>query len=105
MSEPNSDQKLMEPDELRQKLNRGEELVVIDVRSAEEFASGHIDGAINIPADQLVMRLGEIPDKAAIVTVCNFGGARSCGTARQLQNLGRTNALPLRGGVRGWRDG
>ena len=104
MSEPSTDQKFMEPDELRERLRRGEELVLIDVRSTEEYASGHIDGAINIPTDQLAARLGEAPSDVAIVTVCNRGGARSCGAAKQLQGLGYGNALPLRGGMRGWRD-
>jgi rhodanese-related sulfurtransferase len=104
MSNPSSEQKFMERGELRERLNRGKELVLIDVRSTEEFATGHIDGAVNIPASELPMRIGEIPSKAIIVTVCNFGGARSCGAAEQLQRLGYSSALPLRGGMRGWQD-
>jgi rhodanese-related sulfurtransferase len=93
------DQKFIEPGELRERMNRGEVLILIDVRSAEEFDSG----AINIPADRLTERIGELPSNATIVTVCNFGGARSCGAAEQLQHLGYSSALPLRGGTRGWQ--
>jgi rhodanese-related sulfurtransferase len=104
MSNPSGDPKFIERRELRERLNRGVELVLIDVRSAEEFAASHIDGAINIPANELVARIGEVPRNGAIVTVCNFGGARSCGAAEQLQGLGYGSALPLRGGMRGWQD-
>lgn len=104
MSEPNLDQKFVERGELRERLKRREKLLVIDVRSAEEFAAGHIDGAVNIPTDQLVARLGEVPNDLAVVTVCNFGGARSCGAAEQLRSRGYSSALPLRGGLRGWQD-
>ncbi len=104
MSNPNSDPKFMERREFRERLNRDEGLVLIDVRSTEEFVTGHIDGAINIPASELPMRIGELPSNATIVTVCNFGGARSCGAAEQLKSLGYSNALPLRGGMRGWQD-
>jgi rhodanese-related sulfurtransferase len=97
------DPKFMEQRELCERLNQ-QELVIIDVRSTEEFASGHIDGAINIPASELPARIGEIPMNATIVTVCNFGGARSCGAAEQLRSLGYGGALPLRGGMRGWQD-
>lgn len=104
MSNPSSEQKFMERGELRERLNRGEELVLIDVRSADEFAAAHIDGAMNIPAGELAARIGEFPCDVTIVTVCNFGGARSCGAAEQLQGLGYSSALPLRGGIRGWQD-
>jgi rhodanese-related sulfurtransferase len=104
MSNPSGNPEFMERHELRERLSRGEKLALIDVRSAEELAAGHIDGAMNIPASELAARIGEIPSNAAIVTVCNFGGARSCGAAEQLQGLGYRSALPLRGGVRGWQD-
>ena len=104
MIKPRTDQKFIEADELRENLKRGHKTVLIDVRSPDEFALGHISGAINIPADQLTARAGELPNDAPIITVCNFGGARSCGAADQLQSLGYKNTLPLRGGVRGWSD-
>lgn len=43
---------------------------VVDVRPPEEFAQGHIPGAINIPLDQLERRLGEIPDDREAVAYC-----------------------------------
>jgi rhodanese-related sulfurtransferase len=45
-------------------------VVVLDVRPAEEFASGHIPGAISIPLDQLGARLDELPADTEIVAYC-----------------------------------
>lgn len=94
----------IEPDALRLLLQTGEPTVVIDVRSAVEFGAGHIEGAINIPADSLGTRASELPRDARIVTVCNHGGPRSRGAADQLRSLGLESAAPLRGGMHGWRD-
>ncbi len=79
MRELNFEQKFVERSELRERLKRREGLLVIDVRSAEEFAAGQIDGAVNILANELP---GELSGGTTIVTVCNFGGARSCGAAK-----------------------
>ena len=50
--------------------------LLVDVRSAAEFASGHAPGTINIPLQELGSRLGEIPKSAPIV-VCCASGTRS----------------------------
>lgn len=104
MSEKSDSTAFMEPEELRDHLESGTDVVVIDVRSAEEFSAGHVEGAINVPAEKLADHASRLPADAMIVTVCNFGGARSCGAAEQLRTLGYRNALPLRGGARGWLD-
>lgn len=92
----------MEPHELRDHLQSGKDVVIIDVRSAEEFSAGHVEGAVNVPSEKLAEHASRLPADATIVTVCNFGGARSCNAAEQLRGLGYRNALPLRGGARGW---
>ena len=45
-------------------------VTLIDVRPGEEFAAGHIPGAVNIPLDELPRRLGELPADRAIVAYC-----------------------------------
>jgi len=50
--------------------------MLIDVRSAGEFASGHAPGTINIPLQELGSRLGEIP-KSSPVVLCCASGTRS----------------------------
>jgi rhodanese-related sulfurtransferase len=56
------------PEELRRQQASGRGLTVIDVRDAEEYATGHVPGAIHIPADELPRRLGEIPRDRPVVT-------------------------------------
>lgn len=50
--------------------------VLIDVRSQPEYAAGHVEGAKNIPVDQVAARIGEFPKDKNIVLYCR-SGARS----------------------------
>jgi rhodanese-related sulfurtransferase/DNA-binding transcriptional ArsR family regulator len=56
-------------DELWRRVQGGD-VVVLDVRPAEEYASGHIPGAISIPLNDLESRLHELPPNAEIVAYC-----------------------------------
>ena len=89
--------------ELMQRINAGNAGPILDVRTAEEFAGGHIPGAINIPHDQLGSRLGEIgsyKDKE-IVLYCRTG--RRVGMAvNVLQPAGFTKLRHLEGDMAGW---
>ena len=57
---------------LKAKLDSGEQVFLLDVREPNEFAAGHIEGAVNIPVRDVPKSLDKIPqDKAAqIVVVC-----------------------------------
>lgn len=55
--------------ELRTRLAKGD-VVLVDVRPAEEYAAGHIEGARSIPLAELERRLAELPDDAEIVAYC-----------------------------------
>jgi MFS family permease len=90
------------PDELRRRLARGERMLVIDVRSREEFESGHVEGTINIPLDLLSESLGRLERGVPVVTVCGKGGGRSDRAARLLLDRGWSEARPLCGGTRAW---
>src|SRR6185369_3787308 len=46
---------------------------LLDVRTPQEFASGHIPGAVNIPVDDLRSRLGEVPRNRTIAAYCQVG--------------------------------
>ena len=50
---------------------------LIDVRDAEDYAAGHVEGAVHIPLAELEARLGEIPDDRVLVAICRVGGGRS----------------------------
>lgn len=62
--------------------------LLLDVRSPAEFASGHLDGARNIPVDQLAVRATELGDKARPVVVYCRSGARSAMAASTLKRMG-----------------
>lgn len=62
---------------------RAQGAVIIDVRSPTEFASGHADGAVNIPLDQLDEKVDQIKNYQKPVIVCCASGMRS-GRAKNL---------------------
>jgi rhodanese-related sulfurtransferase len=75
----------------------------VDVRSAAEYAAGHIPGAINVPHDQLLARLAELPVEANVVAYCR---SRYCVFAPEAVRLLRDHgymARPLDGGLPSWR--
>jgi rhodanese-related sulfurtransferase/predicted transcriptional regulator len=59
----------IEREELRARLRQGD-VVLVDVRPAEEFAVGHIEGARSIPIDELEQRLAELPAEGEVVAYC-----------------------------------
>src|SRR3954464_7061544 len=89
-------------DELIARLRRGD-VVLVDVRPAEEFEAGHIDGARSIPIDELEQRLAELPDDREVVAYCRGPFcAYAHDAVRRLQAAGRT-ARRLEDGWPEWR--
>ncbi|MFN4294498.1 MAG: rhodanese-like domain-containing protein [Thermoflexales bacterium] len=74
---------------------------LIDVRTPEEFKSGHIPGAINIDVQVLARRLDDIPRDRAVVLYCRSGN-RSSYAAQMLQRAGYAEVYDL-GGIGDWR--
>lgn len=75
--------------------------VLIDVRTPEEFKSGHIPGAINIDVQVLAQRLQDIPHDKAVVLYCRSGN-RSSYAAHILQRAGYAEVYDL-GSIGDWR--
>ena len=73
---------------------------LLDVRSPGEFASGHIEGAVNIPVDELGRRLGELQKDGAVVVYCQ-SGMRSARARRLLEEHGFAQVHDL-GGISRW---
>ena len=67
------------------------EPIVVDVRTPQEFAGGAYPGAINIPLDELQMRVNELGNKSREITLYCASGARSAYGQRGLQQMGFTN--------------
>jgi len=93
-------------DALRAQLaRRPNDLIVLDVREKDAFASGHIPVARHLPRGQLELRVNdEFPDPTSrIVTVCEFGKISTLAAAT-LRELGFTRATALDGGMKAWRE-
>lgn len=73
---------------------------VLDVREDDEWAAGHIEGAVHIPLSELPARLPELPDDDRLVVACRGGGRSSRATAYLLQ-IG-IEAANLDGGMQAW---
>ena len=75
----------------------------LDVREPDEYAAGHISGAIHVPLGQLAGRVGEVPHDRPIVAYCGHG-ERAATAVSLLERSGRTAVLNLDGGIGAWRD-
>ena len=64
--------------------------IILDVRSKEEYAGGHIKGSINIPVDQLAGNLHKFKDKMKPVITCCASGMRSASAKSILKSNGFT---------------
>jgi rhodanese-related sulfurtransferase len=96
----------IEPPELAARIASAEPPVILDVRSPEEFASGHIPGAVNIPYDQLSERLAAsgLSPTAEIVVHCQSGRRAEIAEAI-LREAGYTDVRDLTGHMAAWRAG
>lgn len=89
--------------ELNEKLRRGEDVTIIDVRTHEEHRVSCIPGAINIPGGELALRISEaVTDPSRPIVVHCAGRTRSIIAAATLQKLGFQNAFALKNGTMGW---
>ena len=88
--------------EATQMINRAK-TTILDVRSQEEFAKGHLRDAKNIPLSDLGSRIGELDKQKtkAVVVVCQQGG-RSDKAVKMLQKAGFDDVVSLDGGQAAW---
>ena len=94
---------------LRDMLERGERVTVVDVRKRKAHAEGSIPGSVNFDAydalhagDQRAMEELELPEGVRVVTVCNRGHS-SAVAAEQLRRQGH-EAFSLEGGLEAWKS-
>jgi adenylyltransferase/sulfurtransferase len=90
-------------EELKKRLDRGDDLFVLDVREPNEFQICRIDGSTLIPLGQLPARVQELDPHREIVVHCKMGG-RSAKAVALLQERGFTNVHNLAGGILAWID-
>ena len=77
--------------------------IILDVRRADEFAEGHIPGAINVANESIgTDEIPELPDKDQLIMVYCRSGRRSKEAAEKLVKLGYTNIVEF-GGILDWK--
>ncbi|MDE6433276.1 MAG: rhodanese-like domain-containing protein [Lachnospiraceae bacterium] len=75
---------------------------IVDVRTREEFDTGHIEDAINVPSETIGTEiLRELPDKNQVLILCCRSGNRSEESAAKLVDLGYTNVYDI-GSLKNW---
>jgi adenylyltransferase/sulfurtransferase len=89
--------------ELKQRLDRGDKLVVVDVREPHEYQINRIPGSLLMPLGDVPKRYNELDPDAEIVTQCK-SGVRSGKAADFLRSVGFRKVLNLRGGILDWVD-
>ena len=89
--------------ELKQRMDRGDALVIVDVREPNEFQINRIPGAQLIPLGEIPRRYAELDPNDEVVVLCKMGG-RSAKAADYLRSVGFKRVLNLKGGILDWVD-
>jgi rhodanese-related sulfurtransferase len=91
------------PEQLKARLDRGDNVVVVDLRQASEYDAGHIPGAVSLFIEEVPLRLSELPTDVDIVFQCWHGHTSLDVAAYVIQQgwpAGRIASLS--GGMAGW---
>ena len=87
----------------KEMLARGEKPVLIDTREDNEFAAGHVKGAVHLSRGIIERDIEkEVPERTSEIILYCGGGFRSALAAESLQKMGYTNVWSMDGGWRGW---
>ena len=82
--------------------SRPNDALVLDVREPEEYAHGHVPGALNLPQADLASRLEEVPRDRPLITLCERG-TRSYRAGQFLRQMGVHWVTSVKGGTAAWR--
>lgn len=88
--------------ELNTRLSQGERFQMIDVRTPQEYAQGHVPGAMNLPMDQAEARLDDLQQRDPVVLICQ-SGQRARMTCELLKSH-HQGLIVLEGGTKAWID-
>ena len=95
---------IMRVQELKERMDKGDELILVDCRETEEYHQGHIEGARLIPLSNFMEGSQVLSDKqATIVLQCRSGG-RSLRAAQYLEEEGFEKLYNLEGGILAWQE-
>jgi rhodanese-related sulfurtransferase len=92
-------------DDVKARLDRGDKVILVDVREESEFAKDHLPGAIHMGKGVIERDVEQkVPDLNAEMVLYCGGGFRSALAADNLQKMGYTRVISMDGGIRGWRE-
>jgi len=87
--------------EARSLIQGHRDLVVLDVRTASEYGEGHIEGALNIPVQELEGRLGELDTGSEFLVYCR-SGSRSSSAVQVMRANGFDKVYHMSAGIAAW---
>lgn len=91
--------------DVKSRLDKGEKLLLIDVREESEFATDHIPSAIHLSKGVIERDIElAVPDLATEIILYCGGGFRSALSAENLARMGYSNVISMDGGIRVWRE-
>jgi rhodanese-related sulfurtransferase len=91
--------------DVKRRVDAGENLVLIDVREDNEWAQGHLPGALHLGKGIIERDIEQrVPQTDTKLVLYCGGGFRSALVAESLQKMGYTNVESMDGGWKGWRD-
>jgi len=89
--------------EVKRRGDAGEKFLVVDVREDNEWAKGHLPGAVHLGRGIIERDIEQrVPDTTAKLVLYCGGGFRSALAAENLQKMGYTNVESMDGGWKGW---
>lgn len=91
----------LSPENVKERLDKGQKVLLLDVRESWEFNLSRLDGAVHIPLGELPSRFRELDPSAEIVAYCHKG-IRSMKAVRFLKNNQFKSAKNLDGGIDAW---
>ena len=90
-------------DEAVKMMKNEKNYIILDVRRPDEYAEGHIPGAINVPNEEIgTAEIAELPNKSQLILVYCRSGRRSKEASEKLVKLGYTNIVEF-GGILDWK--
>ena len=93
--------KEIEANELKQRIDAGDDIELLDIRSAAEIAQGVLPNSQHVPMHLIPLRMNDFPKNKDVVLYCR-SGARSYHACNYLMQQGVTNVINLRGGIIAW---
>ena len=91
--------------EVKKRIDRGDKLILVDVREESEYAKDHLPGAIHLGKGVIERDIeARVPNLSAEMILYCGGGFRSALAADNLQKMGYTNVVSMDGGIRDWRE-